>query len=42
VVLSELDGDALRYRAVNACILFTPQLDGKQLVGAIQHRVITD
>ncbi len=32
VVLGELDGSSLRYRAVNACILFMPALDGKQLV----------
>ena len=36
VVLGEFDGDALRYRAVNACILFTPQLDGKQLI-TVEH-----
>ena len=34
VVLGELDagGHHLRYRAVNACILFLPQIDGKLLV----------
>ncbi|MFQ5972515.1 MAG: xanthine dehydrogenase small subunit [Alphaproteobacteria bacterium] len=32
VVLGELDGDTVRYRAVNACILFAPVLDGKQLI----------
>jgi xanthine dehydrogenase small subunit len=32
VVLGELDGDRVRYRAVNACILFLPALDGKQLI----------
>ncbi len=32
VVLGELDGDHLSYRAVNACILFMPVLDGKQLI----------
>ena len=32
VVLGELDGERIRYRAVNACILFVPTLDGKQLV----------
>jgi xanthine dehydrogenase small subunit len=36
VVLGELDGDAIRYRAVNACILFTPQLAGKQLI-TVEH-----
>lgn len=32
VVLGELDGARLRYRAVNACILFLPSLDGKELI----------
>lgn len=32
VVLGELDGDRIRHRAVNACILFLPVLDGKQLI----------
>jgi xanthine dehydrogenase small subunit len=32
VVLGELDGEAVRWRAVNACILFLPMLDGKALV----------
>ena len=31
VVLGELDGDAVEWRAVNACILFLPMLDGKAL-----------
>jgi len=31
VVTAELDDDALRYRAVNACIQFLPTLDGKAL-----------
>jgi xanthine dehydrogenase small subunit len=31
VLLGELDGDAIRWRAVNACILFLPMLDGKAL-----------
>ena len=31
VVIAELAGDALRYRAVNACIQFLPTLDGKAL-----------
>jgi xanthine dehydrogenase small subunit len=36
VVLGELEGDRVRYRAVNACILFTPQLDGRQLI-TVEH-----
>ena len=32
VVLGELVGDTIRYRAVNACILFVPTLDGKELI----------
>ena len=36
VVLGELEGDRIRYRAVNACILFTPQLDGRQLI-TVEH-----
>ena len=32
VALGEIDGDNIRYRAVNACIQFLPTLDGKQLV----------
>ncbi|HYI48401.1 MAG TPA: xanthine dehydrogenase small subunit [Allosphingosinicella sp.] len=31
VLLGELDGDTVRWRAVNACILFLPMLDGKAL-----------
>ncbi|WGM40759.1 xanthine dehydrogenase small subunit [Caulobacter sp. NIBR1757] len=31
VALGELDGDGVRWRAVNACILFAPMLDGKAL-----------
>jgi xanthine dehydrogenase small subunit len=31
VVLGELDGDRVRWRSVNACILFLPMLDGKAL-----------
>ena len=31
VVLGELAGDEVRFRAVNACILFMPMLDGKAL-----------
>jgi xanthine dehydrogenase small subunit len=36
VVLGELADDRLRYRAVNACILFAPQLDGRQLI-TVEH-----
>ena len=36
VVLGELEGDRIRYRAVNACILFAPQLHGKQLI-TVEH-----
>ncbi|TNE64307.1 MAG: xanthine dehydrogenase small subunit [Alphaproteobacteria bacterium] len=32
VVVGELVGDSVRYRAVNACILFLPTLDGKELL----------
>ncbi|MDP1631722.1 MAG: xanthine dehydrogenase small subunit [Caulobacter sp.] len=31
VALGELDGDTVKWRAVNACILFAPMLDGKAL-----------
>ncbi len=31
VVLGELEGEAVKWRAVNACILFLPMLDGKAL-----------
>jgi xanthine dehydrogenase small subunit len=31
VLLGDLDGDAVKWRAVNACILFLPMLDGKAL-----------
>ncbi|MFL6845769.1 MAG: xanthine dehydrogenase small subunit [Allosphingosinicella sp.] len=31
VLLGELDGEAVRWRAVNACILFLPMIDGKAL-----------
>lgn len=31
VALGELDGDSVTWRAVNACILFAPMLDGKAL-----------
>ncbi len=36
VVLGEPDGPAMRYRAANACILFLPALDGKQLL-TVEH-----
>ena len=36
VVLARPKGGSLRYRAVNACILFMPQLDGRQLI-TIEH-----
>lgn len=31
VVVGELHGDRMKYRAVNACILFLPVIDGKEL-----------
>jgi xanthine dehydrogenase small subunit len=31
VVVGELEGDAVKWRAVNACILFLPMIDGKAL-----------
>jgi xanthine dehydrogenase small subunit len=40
VVLVGFDGDALRCRAVNACILFIPRLDGKQL-NTVAARLLT-
>ncbi len=36
VVLAEPEGEGLRYRAVNACILFLPELDGRQLI-TVEH-----
>ncbi|MEZ5930459.1 MAG: xanthine dehydrogenase small subunit [Alphaproteobacteria bacterium] len=36
VVLVDHQGGALRYKPVNACILFLPQLDGRQLI-TIEH-----
>lgn len=36
VVLGELDGGRVRYRAVNACILFVPVLDGRELI-TVEH-----
>ena len=32
VVLAELEGDGVRFRAVNSCIQFMPTLDGKELI----------
>ncbi|MEM1104675.1 MAG: 2Fe-2S iron-sulfur cluster-binding protein, partial [Pseudomonadota bacterium] len=32
VVVGELQGERVVYRAVNACILFLPMLDGKELI----------
>jgi xanthine dehydrogenase small subunit len=32
VVLAELEGSQVRFRAVNACILFAPMLDGRALI----------
>lgn len=32
ILLGELDGDAVRWRAVNSCILFAPMLDGKAVM----------
>jgi xanthine dehydrogenase small subunit len=32
VVVGELDGDAVKWRAVNACILFLPMIDGKAVM----------
>ena len=32
VVLAELDGEGVRFRAVNSCIQFVPTLDGKELI----------
>ena len=36
VVLGVPEGAAMRYQAVNACILFLPALDGKQLI-TVEH-----
>ncbi len=36
VALGEPDGDRMLWRAVNACILFVPALDGRQLL-AVEH-----
>ncbi len=32
VALGELDGDRVRYRAINSCIRFLPTIDGKEVV----------
>ena len=32
VVVAELDGDGVRFRAINSCIQFVPTLDGKELI----------
>jgi xanthine dehydrogenase small subunit len=32
VVLAELEGEGVRFRAVNSCIQFLPTLDGKELI----------
>ena len=32
VVVAELDGDRIRFRAINSCIKFLPTLDGKELL----------
>ena len=32
VVLAELEGDRVRFRAVNSCIQFLPTIDGKELI----------
>ena len=36
VVIARLQGEKLRYQAINACILFLPQLDGAQLI-TVEH-----
>jgi len=36
VILGEADGNAMKYRPVNACILFVPALDGRQLI-TVEH-----
>jgi xanthine dehydrogenase small subunit len=36
VVLGQAVGDTMRYQAVNACILFIPSLDGRQLL-TVEH-----
>jgi xanthine dehydrogenase small subunit len=41
VVLGEPHHDTIRYRSVNACILFIPALDGKQLL-TVEHLRTSD
>jgi len=41
VVLGEPDGAGMRWRAVNACILFLPVLDGRQLL-TVEHLKAAD
>jgi xanthine dehydrogenase small subunit len=36
IVLGEPDGERMRYRAINACIMFVPALDGKQVI-TVEH-----
>ena len=36
VALGEPDGDGMHYRAVNACIMFLPAVDGKQVL-TVEH-----
>jgi len=36
VALGEPDGDGMRYRAINACVMFVPAVDGKQLL-TVEH-----
>src|SRR5580698_7966076 len=41
VVLGEANGDGIRYRAINACIMFVPALDGKQVI-TVEHLCAAD
>jgi len=41
VVLGEAEGGGIRYRAVNACIMFVPALDGTQVL-TVEHLRGTD
>jgi xanthine dehydrogenase small subunit len=41
VVLGEADNGRMRYRAVNACIMFVPALDGTQVL-TVEHLRATD
>ena len=36
VAIGEIAGDQVRYRAINACVMFVPALDGKQLM-TVEH-----